>query len=58
VGWTAFVQKDELDAFARRFLIPYIDMGMDVHETGPSKYLVQAKWSSQDRISRACAVWE
>lgn len=27
--------KDELDAFCRRFLIPYIDMGMDVHgETG------------------------
>lgn len=23
--------KDELDAFCRRFLIPYIDMGMDVH---------------------------
>lgn len=32
--------KDELDAFTRRFLIPYIDMGMDVHETSPSKYLV------------------
>ncbi|TAJ64656.1 ThiF family adenylyltransferase [Brevundimonas sp.] len=23
--------KDELDAFCRRYLIPYIDMGMDVH---------------------------
>lgn len=23
--------KDELDAFCRRFLVPYIDMGMDVH---------------------------
>jgi hypothetical protein len=32
--------KDELDAFTRRFLIPYIDMGMDVHETSPSSYLV------------------
>lgn len=32
--------KDELDAFTRRFMIPYIDMGMDVHETSPSKYLV------------------
>lgn len=26
--------KDELDAFCRRFLIPYIDQGMDVHELG------------------------
>ncbi|MCB1735184.1 MAG: ThiF family adenylyltransferase [Gammaproteobacteria bacterium] len=26
--------RDELDRFARRFLIPYIDIGMDVHETG------------------------
>lgn len=26
--------KDELDAFCRRFLIPYVDMGMDVHGEG------------------------
>lgn len=26
--------KDELDAFCRRFLIPYIDQGMDVHYLG------------------------
>lgn len=26
--------KDELDAFCRRFLIPYIDQGMDVHNLG------------------------
>ncbi len=26
--------KDELDAFCRRFLIPYIDLGMDVHKLG------------------------
>ena len=32
--------KDELDAFTRRFLMPYIDMGMDVNETSTSKYLV------------------
>lgn len=25
--------KNELEAFCRRYLIPYIDMGMDVHET-------------------------
>lgn len=32
--------KDELDAFTRRNFIPYIDMGMDVHETSPLQYLV------------------
>jgi len=26
--------KDELERFCRRFLIPYIDIGMDVHEVG------------------------
>jgi len=26
--------KDELEAFSRRLLIPYIDQGMDVHEVG------------------------
>jgi hypothetical protein len=25
-------ERDELERFARRFLIPYIDLGMDVHE--------------------------
>lgn len=32
--------KDELEGFCRRFLIPYIDMGMDVHHLGKSRYLV------------------
>lgn len=27
--------KDELDAFCRRFLIPYVDQGMDVHKLEP-----------------------
>lgn len=27
--------KDELDAFCRRFLIPYVDQGMDVHKLPP-----------------------
>ena len=31
-GIDAVIAKDELDRFCRRFLIPYIDMGMDVHE--------------------------
>jgi len=33
--------KDELEAFCRRFMIPYIDMGMDVHRLGGAdEYLV------------------
>jgi len=31
--------KDELERFCRRFLIPYIDMGMDVHTIG-SQFLI------------------
>jgi hypothetical protein len=27
-----YKERDELERFARRFLIPYIDIGMDVHE--------------------------
>jgi hypothetical protein len=29
----SYRERDELERFARRFLIPYIDLGMDVHET-------------------------
>lgn len=32
--------KDELDGFARRFLIPYIDMGMDVHRGEVGGYFI------------------
>ncbi|WP_428150904.1 HesA/MoeB/ThiF family protein [Brevundimonas sp.] len=33
--------KDELEAFCRRFMIPYIDMGMDVHQLAATgEYLV------------------
>jgi hypothetical protein len=33
--------KDELDAFCRRFLVPYLDLGMDVHKLGAGQgYLV------------------
>jgi len=32
--------KDELEGFCRRFLIPYIDMGMDVHRLEKAGYLV------------------
>jgi len=29
----SYRERSELEQFARRFLIPYIDLGMDVHET-------------------------
>lgn len=31
-GLDSVMAKDEADRFAKRFLIPYIDMGMDVHK--------------------------
>ena len=30
----SYTERDQLERFGRRFLIPYIDVGMDVHETG------------------------
>lgn len=35
--------KDEADAFCRRFMIPYIDMGMDVFETSPNNFLISGQ---------------
>jgi hypothetical protein len=32
----SYRERSELEQFARRFLIPYIDLGMDVHETTDS----------------------
>ncbi len=29
-----FIQRRDLEAFSRRYLIPYIDIGMDVHKIG------------------------
>lgn len=40
-GLDSVRSKDELDAFCRRLVIPYIDQGMDVHDLGDtSGYLV------------------
>ena len=33
-GLDSVIAKDEVDRFGKRFLIPYIDMGMDVHKAG------------------------
>jgi hypothetical protein len=38
-GLDSVIAKDDLDRFCRRHLIPYIDMGMDVHDLG-GEYLI------------------
>ncbi len=35
----SFAARDELERFARRFLIPYIDIGMDVHEAPDGSHI-------------------
>ena len=39
----SFAERDELERFARRYLIPYIDIGMDVHDIGKSGFLVSGQ---------------
>lgn len=36
----SFGQRDELEAYCRRFLIPYIDIGMDVHELSRGQFSI------------------
>ncbi|GAB4070703.1 ThiF family adenylyltransferase [Ancylobacter sonchi] len=36
----SFKDRDELERFARKHLIPYVDIGMDVHTIGAAGYLV------------------
>jgi hypothetical protein len=36
----SFIERDQLERFARRHLIPYIDIGMDVHDLGNNHYLI------------------
>jgi hypothetical protein len=38
-----FKEREELERFARRHLIPYIDLGMDVHDLGEKGYLVSGQ---------------
>ena len=35
-----FREREQLERFARRYLIPYIDIGMDVHEIGKESFLI------------------
>ncbi|AXK81539.1 ThiF family adenylyltransferase [Pseudolabrys taiwanensis] len=39
----SFKEREQLERFARRHLIPYIDIGMDVHEIGKKAYLVSGQ---------------
>jgi hypothetical protein len=36
----SFKEREQLERFARRYLIPYIDVGMDVHDLGKNGFLV------------------
>lgn len=36
----SFKEREQLERFARRHLIPYIDIGMDVHKIGKSHFLI------------------
>lgn len=36
----SFIEREQLERFARRHLIPYIDIGMDVHDLGNNQYLI------------------
>jgi hypothetical protein len=39
----SFKEREQLERFARRYLIPYIDIGMDVHELGPEAFLISGQ---------------
>jgi molybdopterin-synthase adenylyltransferase len=38
----SYRERDELERFARRFVIPYIDIGMDVHRS-PGNYAISGQ---------------
>jgi hypothetical protein len=39
----SFGQRDELEAYSRRFLLPYIDVGMDVHESAEGEFSISGQ---------------
>jgi hypothetical protein len=39
----SFKEREQLERFARRHLIPYIDIGMDVHDLGERGFLVSGQ---------------
>jgi len=38
-----FAEREQLERFARRYLIPYIDIGMDVHDLGKDGFLISGQ---------------
>jgi len=36
----SYIEREQLERFARRHLIPYIDIGMDVHDIGANGFLI------------------
>ena len=36
----SFIEREQLERFARRHLIPYLDIGMDVHEIADKQFLI------------------
>lgn len=38
-----FQERDQLERFARKHLITYLDIGMDVHKLGPKNFLVSGQ---------------
>ena len=39
----SFREREQLERFARRYLIPYIDIGMDVHDLGEKAFLISGQ---------------
>lgn len=39
----SYSARDELERFSRRYLIPYVDMGMDVHDLQGGRYLISGQ---------------
>lgn len=39
-GIDSFAEREQLERFARRHLVPYIDIGMDVHDIGEHGFLI------------------
>lgn len=39
----SFGQRDELEGYCRRFLLPYIDIGMDVHELAEGQFSISGQ---------------
>ena len=36
----SFIEREQLERFTRRYLIPYVDIGMDVHDLGENGHLI------------------